>query len=51
MIKYLTIIMTFTTLCTANVDKESWKEIHGDGTLTTQEKETAKSTLKNLKTA
>lgn len=46
MIKYLTILMTFTTLCTATVDKESWKEIHGDGTLTTQEKEIAEKHTK-----
>lgn len=38
--------MTCSTLCTAIVDKEAWKEIHGDGTLTTQEKETAEKHTK-----
>lgn len=46
MIKYLTILMTFSALSTAAVDKEAWKEIHGDGTYTAQEKKQADNKTK-----
>lgn len=46
MIKYLTILMTFSVLCTANVDKEVWKEIHGDESYTVEQKKLADTKTK-----
>ena len=51
MIKYLTILITFSALCTANVDKEAWKEIHGDEHYSAQEKETANKKTKEAETS
>lgn len=50
MIKYLTILMTFSALSSAVVDKEAWKEIHGDGTVTTEQKEIANKHTKDSET-
>lgn len=41
MIKYVAILMTFTALCTANVDKKEWEEIHGNNIYTEKEKQEA----------
>ena len=37
-IKSLIVLSVLCSLCTADVDKEAWKEIHGDSPLTTKEK-------------
>lgn len=44
--KYLLILMTFASLCTADVDKTQWEEIHGNGIYTTSQKKEANDKTK-----